>query len=406
MDAFAVKAKVVKQHHSALTLEMVKESKKTGVLHKAMFPCDLEDVVIWEPEAMEPLPRKPMNQLNRGEKRFMVKQVWGNSAGSLQSSQDKQMLTDEDLRCSFEYLQWQYQLPEFHLFAAAEAKFLCYEGLSSEEGVAALLRLKELLKHMEYVVIPIHADSPLHWTCLVLHCKDGAVVENLYFDWLPTVQSNAAFARKLLRFVTLEDGAFMKLSSTRNLYRQKPCSNDCGFVVWYALELLMKRHRGEGDHMLYPDPVQWRKTLHAVKQSLYEEQQKWKLEVAAHQKPKFAITLPGEKIVDKKAYDKEVAAAWKAGTLKHNPKQFFTCSACRWSISGEGCFNCNPKKAENVKKDREKQKAQLKIAMEKAMEAIQPLALPADEVYPEDKHLEAKSLSGGGNITPTQKKYM
>ena len=82
---------------SMLTLKQQMEHKSTGVKHAARFHCDVEDVVPW-PEAaepMEPLQMKSMIQLNKGEKRFQIKQIWGNQKGYATQCAERQMLDDE-----------------------------------------------------------------------------------------------------------------------------------------------------------------------------------------------------------------------------------------------------------------------------------------------------------------------
>ncbi len=75
----------------------------------------------------------------------------------------------------------------------------------------------------------------------------------------------------------------------KNSYKQSVGSNDCGLVVWYALEVFMKQSRLEGPWKLYPMPDDWRKKLQVLKERLYTEQQGWNLEVAQNKKPKFQI---------------------------------------------------------------------------------------------------------------------
>jgi hypothetical protein len=396
---FGVKAVVIKQWMSAITVMWKKEVKSTGIMQEQHYPCDIGDITPWEEEAMQPKKAKSIAQLTAGEKRFMVKQIWGNSKGTLISSMKNQMLADEDLHAIFEYLQWQYQMPEFAMIRPGAVKVACYEGMSSPEGVSCVFEMKDMMEKFKYVVLPIHAS--LHWTVLLLIMEEGdtgKVKEVYYFDFLPTVQLNLQYARKILRMLTVDGaGGCMEVPAVHNSYRQSYGSNDCGFAVWYALEVFMKQHRLEGKWTLYPVPSVWRERLHTLKTTLLEQQQAWILEVGMGTKPKVKITLPGDKITDKKAYDKEVSELWKAGTLKHKPKDFFTCSKCRWSTSGEGCYACNPKKGELVKDDRQKQVQQLRIALEKGLEICKLKGLLKEPV-PEDEIVKDKDklLQGGG----------
>merc|ERR1712139_742044 len=103
----------------------------------------------------------------------------------------------------------------------------------------------------------------------------------MYFDWLKNVQANRKAAEKVLAFLTADSPeGVSRVPEVRNYYVQRSGSNDCGLVVWYVLELLMKRHRGEGDHTLLPDPITWRKKLHQFLVKLRQQQGQWALEVA------------------------------------------------------------------------------------------------------------------------------
>ena len=85
---------------------------------------DKEDVVECTGEEMEPKMMKSINTLTCGEKRFMVMQMWGNSVGNASRTQPGRMLADEELTGIFEYLQWQYQMPEVVMVKAAMIKMV------------------------------------------------------------------------------------------------------------------------------------------------------------------------------------------------------------------------------------------------------------------------------------------
>ena len=89
------------------------------------------------------------------------------------------------------------------------------------------------------------------------------------------------------------------------------------------------------------------------------------------------------------------------GTCKHKAKDFVTCSICRWSSSGDGCYKCNPAKAAEVKDKREKEALQVKAAVEKFYALVAAQGILVEHV-PEDKVLEqkGKSMEGGG-IAPS-----
>ena len=384
----------------------VEKILKHGAMDKLKIPCDIGDIVPFEEDLMEPLVYKSMNQLHKGEKRFMVKQVWGNNAGSLGSTAKGQMLEDEDLQLTFEYLQWQYQSPEVSMISPNVVKVAAVEGFSEPGGRHAILEMQEAMQIFKYVVLPIHADTPLHWTAVLLVMHSDAeeeevdnggvkkVKEIFYFDWCESMKWNEAYARKVVRLLTLEKDQFLKLPVKKNKFRQAAGSNDCGLVVWYALEVALKASRKEGMWMVYPSPAAWRQKLHTMKSNLYEEKASWTLEVGQKLKPKFFISKPGEKILDKSAVAKLITSHWKAGSLKHKPAEFFTCGRCRWSSSGEGCFGCNPAKAAAVKADREKQCKQLEHALAAALEICKKKNLIEAE-DPPDKPLEAMKLLGG-----------
>jgi len=154
--------------------------------------------------------------------------------------------------------------------------------------------------------------------------------------------------------------------------------------IRYALEESMKRNRAEGSQRLYPRPGEWRKQLRTFEENLIAQQQKWIVDDAkpTKAKPKILISLPGAK---KTAFEikMEIASQHAKGTLKSKRSEFFACSSCRWTVSGEGCYKCNPAKAEEVKEKRAKQASQLQKSLaaylEKVSESL-PTDLAADEV--------------------------
>jgi hypothetical protein len=352
-----------------------------------------------EEDPMEPLNMKSIGQLTRGEKRWMVNSAYGNSGVMLGSTEAKQMLTDEDLQVTFDYLQWQYISYRVAMLKPSCVKVAMMEGLSTEEGSLAVLEAKEIMKQYDYVVVPVHSEVPLHWTVIMLRMKTGSdeVEQCHYIDWLQNVENNRRYAQKFLKFVTLQGESYMKLPGAFNKYRQASGSNDCGLAVWWALEVFMKEIRMEGAWRLSPNPAEWRKRLTTLKTTLHDERGVWLLEEATNKKPKAMVALPGTKILERAEMMKEITKHWKAKSLKHKASQFFTCSRCRWSQSGDGCFGCNPHKAAEVKADREKEAEQLKIALRQALEHCKSLGL-LEETEPEDKLWKSKKLDGGGDI--------
>ena len=164
----------------------------------------------WDDEAMEALAKKSIVNLTDGEKRFMIKQIWGNAKGSLAGTYANKMLSDEDLQATAEYLAWQYQQPLVNMASPAAVKVAMVEGTSTVEGQLCILELKELMQRSKYVVVPIHSDAPLHWTALVLCMEGDAAASEVkkiwYFDWCSAcIPSNRNYARKILRLLTIAD---------------------------------------------------------------------------------------------------------------------------------------------------------------------------------------------------------
>ena len=405
-----MKAKVAEQKLSQLRLEGEKLNSK-GECGKFVYHCDVMEVLPWVDEAMEPLPKKSIVGLNDGEKRFMIKQIWGNCKGSLAGTFPKKMLGDEDLKATAEYLAWQYQQPLVNMASPAAVKVAMVEGTSTMEGQLCILEVKELMQRSKYVVVPIHSNEPLHWTALVLGMEGDAGASEVkkvwYFDWCSAcIPSNRVYARKILRLLTIADTHFLQLPARANKFVQANGSNDCGLVVWYALEMCMKNMRMEGEWTLYPQPGAWRIQLHTFKNSLLKEQSKWMAEDAKLQnkkwKPKFLIQIPGAKVLEKAVQAHLIADAMEKGKCKHKAKDFFTCSSCRWSSSGDGCYKCNPAKTAEVKERREKEALQVKAAVEKFYELAAAQGILVEHV-PEDKVLEEKGgkMEGGGMAPST-----
>ena len=313
-DAFGLKAVVVKQNMSALTLSM-QQVKKDGSFQNFIYECEVEDVVPWDEDQMQAMKMKSFSTVTNGEKRFMVKQIWGNDLGDTDSSRNGEMLADTDLTAIFEYLQFQYQQPKVAMATPSAVKLACVEGASTPEGAACILDIKAIMKTSTHVVIPVHAEMPKHWTAILLEMETLGSIKvkrAYYFDWLKPLQvRNRNYARKILRLLTLEnDLSYMQLAAPHNKYVQRIGSNDCGFVVWYAMEVAMKQQRLEGSWNLMPRPDLWRATLNTALKNLLKEQQKWILEDLTPKKknwiPAFEIVLPGQKHVDKEKMIEEL----------------------------------------------------------------------------------------------------
>ena len=386
-------ADVVRQKGSMLTL-MVKQKKQIfGVLVPetcARFECDAADVVQISGEEMEPKPMKSLGALTKSEKRFIVKAAWTNNKGYALNGDPCRMLDDGDIMCIFEYLQWQFQMPEVGIVRPNIVKMAAAFG-DTEDGNLALMQIRDAMQQHEVLALPVHCDSPLHWTALELQLKPGTdeILSLRYGDFLGRVKQSAEIARKVLALISWQPGEELKppeIPKTWNHYRQRECSNDCGFVVWHLLENAFKRRRNEGNGGVYPNPAAWRKTLKTLLEGLVKEQESWSQEEISSKKPRHPVSLPGEKLKGEKA---AATTVWR--------KQFFTCSTCRWSTSGEGCTYCNPAKHEALAKEKEKRSKELAGALMKALQTCKDLGLmPADpEVKPPDGPLQA---GGGDNV--------
>ena len=345
------------------------EAKQATVLHGIIVPlvskrveCEVGDVTELKEEHLDPIPFKNFGSMTIAEKRFLIKASHGNDTVYTFRAEPKQMLDDADLMLLFEYLQWQYMLPEVALAKPAAVKIATHLGTSEQAGMLALLQLKDAMAAFQHLVLPVHCDAPLHWTFLVLHLKkDSAEIVSVeYYDWLNGLVESARIAQRLLSLLTFEEGNAesvpMQLPVHRNHYRQAFGSNDCGFAAWQALEDCMKSVRGECVGV-FPRPVAWRTTLKIVLTSLKLEQDKWKMEFSKGGKPKHPVCLPGTK--------KSGAAA---APLKLHLKEFFTCASCRWSASGAGCCYCNPAKFEELAETKQKRSRQMAAVLKKALD--------------------------------------
>ena len=403
---FGFKALVAKQNLSLLTLE-IRKVKPDGYFQNMIFETTVQECLPWDDEAMERKEMKSQSNLDRGEKRFMVKQIWGNNVGNTDGARDGCMLDDADLTAIHELLQWQYKQPLIALAGADLVKLACIEGHSSEVGAQCLYEIKELMKVKKVIVLPIHADEPLHWTALALVMTDvgsSKVEEAFYFDWLKNpAPRNQSYARKILRLLTInpDDSSYTLMPAKHNTYVQRAGSNDCGFVVWYALEVFMKQLRMEGKWMICPDPASWRRQLCTLVKGLIQEQQKWMIQDAMEKKPAkkdiVKITLPGNKETLDPYEAKAMNEMWlKEGKLKIKAAEFFTCAKCRWGGDGVGCVACNPDANETLLKKKEKEVKHLQNSVDEWYEMMKKKGI-VPEYVPQDRKAEpGKKICGGG----------
>ena len=274
------------------------------------FNVNVADVVPVTGKEIEPLERKNLSTLTQGERRFMLKQCWGNAAPEDLPALNS-MLSDSHLRAAFEYYQWQYQAQEIRLALPTLVSLIVAEGADTDAGLLALVSLKEQLRQAKVYIIPIHSEESMHWTFITIRKKNqkSTEIESVeYTDWLKGVQSNRDKAEKVWALLT--DYKKEPLPLHANGYRQSKGSNDCGVASVWVLERYCRWNRGEGDMCTYPDPKSLRKQLKATLNVLIKEHEEWTLEENLGKKPKVIIQLPGTMITDKKEYAANVKELW------------------------------------------------------------------------------------------------
>ena len=242
--------------------------------------CEVADVHMLQDSDMDPMPQKRLATLQNYEKRFMVKSIAGNENLYVCNVEPGRMLHDVDLLAIMEYLHWQYMQPDVGMIKPAQVALAAHFGLSSAEGRLALMQIKDQMQMMQYLLLPVHCNEPLHWTVLLLKMEKDTdeVLEVKYYDWLKGLKESRAIAAKVLEYVTIDPlkpgQQPWKLPEHCNHYKQLPGSNDCGLALWQAAESCMKENRGEAKVGVLPNPVEWRKLLKHMLQLLVKEQDK------------------------------------------------------------------------------------------------------------------------------------
>ena len=310
---------------------------------------DKSEVVPVKNHEPKPLEWKSLNKLHTGEWRWLIRTICGTQRINRDSLPKQRMLTDEDLQASFELLQYQYQRPEVRLASPSAVAFLLHDSATTEAGLLSVLQLKEEMKVSRYFVVPIWSPSPLHWTVLELDCGEPGADELrgvTYYDWLSNMADNRARAQIVLNLLGGDLVSDTTLPGARNYFRQARNSNDCGLVIMDVLEDCMRGCRGEPRHCRYPTPSANRTKLSTMWRNLKKAKGEWTLEEATDAKGKVIISVPGEPIDDRKAYNKKVSQLEKEGKLKKKAAEYYTCGSCRWTDTGDGCLYCNPAKHE------------------------------------------------------------
>ena len=418
---FGVKAVVNKHQGSLLQLEVPVYGKAGEPLPSRRYDCDISDVVLVTGKETPALEKKNLSRLTGGEKRFMIKQCWGNDMPDHLAPGG--MLSDAHLRAAYEGLQWQYQAQEVRMASATVAKIVASEGPTTPEGVMAIAQLKEELQLSLHYIVPVHCSAPLHWTFLSIRTKEQGTEEILgvdYIDWLHGVSGNRVRAEMIWQ--CLSEGKMGALPRHCNGYRQRSGSMDCGLAGAHVLENVIKELRGEGVNAMYPDAKELRKSMEALLRVLGKEHDNWVHEVATDKKPTVIIDLPGTVITDKKDYREKLKTMVKNNTLIHKKEHWYGCHTCRWTSSGLGCCYCNPAKHEAILKHKLQETGKLKHAMEAALKAAiatglippmekAPLPPPAESLPAMDQAppsppggTPSHRVSGGGGIFSSSEK--
>jgi len=138
---------VVKQQGKLISLEVEQKNVVFGMtitVPPKRVECDVEDVVVMEEEhVMEEKTFKGLGAMTVAEKRFVIKAAYVNDPVYVCYAEPGQMLDDASLLVIFEYLQWQYLLPEVTLVKASIVKIALHFGTTAEAGAICLLQIKD-----------------------------------------------------------------------------------------------------------------------------------------------------------------------------------------------------------------------------------------------------------------------
>jgi hypothetical protein len=349
---------------------------------------------------IEPIAQKFSTSLQGGEKRFIIKQVWGN--GDVSGKDDipaRTMLSDRHLKLIYEWLCYKYQAQEVRMADPVIVSLVTEEQGQTDASMMGVVQMLDELALSKYYILPIHSDKPLHWTFLCL-CKAGQgkqdVIAVEYTDFLIDISDNLARAKLLWKLLVPEGGAlFQNLSQ----YRQKSLSNDCGLGVWYVLEQKMKVCRGEKPWSIYPRPDEYRKTLQGLLSLLKKEYTKWK-EEEKKDKSKTIILLPGTAAVNKEEHNKALKLLQAEGRHIIAQTSFASCSSCRYAVGG--CKYCNLLKLAEYEAHKQAQKSHAENAMKKALQLAKDLGVIVEDLF-KTAGSSAAPKTGGGEGTPNKK---
>ena len=121
--------------------------------------------------------------------------------------------------------------------------------------------------------------------------------------------------------------------------------------------------------------------------NIVKEQDVWCMEEIGDKKVKHPLSLPGAKVSPK-----------QVGALKLYRTQFYSCTSCRWSLTGEGCCYCNPKKHEELLKKKTRLANELSLALQKGLEKLREQGMIPEHVGQTHGVVDAtQPLEGGGD---------
>ena len=122
--------------------------------------------------------------------------------------------------------------------------------------------------------------------------------------------------------------------------------------------------------------------------NLCKDQNNWFLEEAEGRKARFPLSIPGMPAAGK---EKDVKA------LKVYRKEFFSCTSCRWSLTGLGCCYCNPVKHQNLLDKKARLAKELQIALNEGLAKLKAQGMIHGEIEGLEKlKAQEKPLEGGG----------
>ena len=128
--------------------------------------------------------------------------------------------------------------------------------------------------------------------------------------------------------------------------------------------------------------------MKTLMENICKDQANWFLEEAEGRKARFPLSIPGMPAAGK---EKDVKA------LKVYRKEFFSCTSCRWSLTGAGCCYCNPVKHQILLDKKARLAKELQIALNEGLEKLKAQGMIHAHTLETGTSLEPeKPLEGGG----------